>query len=527
MKKRMISITVAITVMFALVTGNLSRIMLSGNVQASSAQTGKTITVTTPRGTIYDRKMVPLTNATYRTLAVVPPTTEAVAAVSSQLDTSSAEAALEQLKSGSPVLIEVPQDFACEDAEIFSVAIRYSSDQLASHILGYLNGEGQGVTGIEKAYDELLGSSQSLEVTYTVDAVGRPLSGVEPQISGEDRSDDGIILTIDSRIQRIVESAAGESIEKGAVIVMESSTGKLLASCSLPDYSPLDLTAALESDSALVDRTLSAYNVGSVFKLCVACAALKDGVTALRTAECAGNITIGNNVFNCHLLTGHGRIDMTTALAQSCNCYFIELGRTVGADKIYDMCVRLGFNRAYQLAEGMSASAGTLPRLSTLNEQPAALANFSFGQGDLMLTPLHVATMVAAIANGGNQVTPSLVEGTISDGSVNLIKTPQTYRVMTETQATALQQMMKEVLKSGTGKASLPSSGEGGGKTATAETGWVVDSVAIKQSWFAGFYPDNGKYTIVVLRENGRSGAVDCAPVYKKIVDMMSEMGID
>ena len=523
----MIAIMVALTVAFGVVTGNLSRIMLFKSVEASSAKTGKTITVTTARGTVYDRKMVPLTNAAQRTLAVVPPTAQAVSAVSSQLDSASAAAALQRLKAGSPVLIEVPHNFKCEDAEIFPVAIRYSHDQLAAHVLGYLNGEGKGVTGIEKAYDGLLGASEPLKVTYTVDAIGRPLSGVEPQISSQAESDNGIILTLDSRIQRIVESVASEKIEKGAVVIMESSTGKLLASCSLPSYSPLDLTSALESDSALVDRTLATYNVGSVFKLCVAAAALKNDITAFKTADCTGNITLGENIFNCHLLTGHGRLDMTTALAQSCNCYFIELGRAVGADKIYDMCVRLGFNRAYQLAEGMNASAGALPKRTQLNEQPAALANFSFGQGDLMLTPLHVATMVAAIANGGKHVTPSLVSGTISNGNVNLIKAPQTYRVMTEAQALALRQMMKEVLSSGTGKHSMPANSQGGGKTATAETGWVINSVAIKQSWFAGFYPDNGKYTIVVLRENGQSGAVDCAPVYKKIVDMMSEAGLD
>lgn len=523
----MMAIMAAISVAFAVTMGNLGRIMLFGNVKASSANTGKTITVTIPRGTVYDRKMVPLTNAAQRTLAVVPPTAEAVSAVSSQLDSASAKAALERLKAGNPVLIEVPHNFKCEDAEIFSVAIRYSHDQLAAHVLGYLNGEGTGITGIEKAYDELLSACEPLEVTYTVDAVGRPLSGVEPQISGDAQSDNGIILTLDSRIQRIVESVAGEKIEKGAVVVMESSTGKLLASCSLPSYSPLDLTGALESDSALVDRTLATYNVGSVFKLCVAAAALKNDILTFKTANCTGNITIGENIFNCHLLTGHGRLDMTTALAQSCNCYFIELGRAVGANKIYDMCVRLGFNRAYQLAEGMSAMSGILPDLTKLNEQPAALANFSFGQGDLMLTPLHVATMVAAIANGGNHVTPSLVSGTISNGKVNLIKTPQTYRVMSEAQASALSQMMKEVMSTGTGKNSMPANSQGGGKTATAETGWVINSVAIKQSWFAGFYPDNGKYTIVVLRENGRSGAVDCAPVYKEIVDMLSELGLD
>ena len=529
MRRRMLVIMLVLTLMFVGVTGRLSFLMLGENMlAAASAQTSKTVTVTLPRGTVYDCNMVPLTNAQTRTLAVIPPSVDAVAAVTEQLSGQAAQAALESLQSGNPVLVEVPSDFLCADAEIYTVPVRYSENQIAAHVIGYLDGEGRAVTGIEYAYDGLLGGKEPLKVTYTVDAVGRPLSGVEPTVVGTPRARGGVVLTLDSRVQRIVERVASETIEKGAVIVMESATGRLLASCSLPTYSPYSVSEVLNDASApLVNRVLSSYNIGSVFKICVAAAALKGGTTTMFTSNCTGETPIGSNLFHCHLLTGHGMIGMPEALAKSCNCYFIDLGINTGAEAIYDMCVRMGFNRAYSLAKSLTATAGTLPSLTELKTRPAALANLSFGQGDLMMTPLHVATMVAAVANGGYLVTPSIVEGTTDGEKIDRLEPAEPLRVLSQRDAELLRQMMCGVVEQGTGKAAKPEQYGAGGKTATAETGWVVDSKLIKQAWFAGFYPeDSGKYTIVVLRENGEGGAVDCAPVFKKIADAMAQVGL-
>lgn len=527
MKKRMLAIMTAVSVMFAITVGRLAYLMAGKGTLSAAALTGKSITVTLPRGGIYDRNLQPLVNAQTRTVAVIPPTVAAVAAVTEQLTGEAAQTALKGLKSGNPVLVEVPADFNCEDAEIYSLPIRYAARQTAAHIIGYLDGEGRAVTGLERAFDDLLGGKESLKVTYTVDAVGRPLSGVKPTVTGASQVRGGVVLTLDAGLQHAVERIAEQTIEKGAVVVMESSTGRLLAASSLPTYSPTEVASVLNDENApLVNRLLASYNIGSVFKICVAAAALKSGMTVLHTANCTGQTPIGSNLFHCHLLTGHGSLAMPQAIAQSCNCYFIDIGLKTGAQPIYDMCNRMGFNRAYSLASGMTAAAGTLPSLSTLKAQPAALANLSFGQGDLMLTPLHVATLVAAVANGGMLVTPSLVEGTTDGEKIKRVEPARPVRVLSEQQADILRQLMCSVVTDGTGKAARPEQGGAGGKTATAETGWVVDSKVIKQSWFAGFYPETGDYTIVVLRENGVGGSVDCAPVFKKIADAMAEMGL-
>ena len=133
--------------------------------------------------------------------------------------------------------------------------------------------------------------------------------------------------------------------------------------------------------------------------------------------------------------------------------------------------------------------------------------------------------MVAAIANGGWLVTPTLVTAKLDNGVSTPLGETQPRRAMTAEQAAQLRRMMQAVVASGTGQAAQPEQGVAGGKTATAETGWVKDGRLIQQAWFAGFWPEEGTYAIVVLREDGQGGAADCAPVFKALVDAMAEEG--
>ena len=519
MYKRMLAIMVSISLMLCVVSVRLYS-LAKGGVQTAAVSQGKyTVTVAKPRGTVYDTKMRRLTNTTLKTVAVLPPTAEAVGAVTEYISDNAD--ILERLKSGKPILAEVPSDFECRGVYKFAVPAELAADQLACHVIGYVDGEGKGVSGIQYAYNELLSSAAPLKVTYTVDAGGRPLAGVEATVSGSAENNNGVVLTIDSQIQRIAE-ISGASLGKGAVIVMQSSTGKIRALSSFPSYSPSNVGDVLDDTSApLVNRALSAYNVGSVFKLCVLTAALRQNINPLTAYTCDGFVNIGDTRFNCNNHSGHGTLDMTSALAKSCNCYFIGLGKEVGASSLYDTCLRFGFNRAYLLADGMTASSGTLPSLSSITAQPAALANLSFGQGDLMLTPLHIAVMVAAIANGGMLVTPSLVEAVTEGDKITEFDTATPRRILSDANTVTLRTMMEAVISDGTGASAKPEKGTAGGKTATAETGWYVENRLVTQSWFAGYY---GEYTIVVIKEDGRSGSTDCAPVFKSICDAISEL---
>ncbi len=520
MFKRMLCIMITISLMLGAVSVRLYLLSSGGVRTAASVQGRYTVTVSQPRGTVYDCRMRRLTNTTLKTVAVIQPTAESVAAISEYSGDNAANI-LERLKSGKPILAEVPSDFECETAYIFTVPAELAADQLACHIIGYVDGEGRGVAGIQRAYNELLESKQPLRVTYTVDASGRPLAGVSAKLSGRAENLSGVVLTIDSQLQRIAE-IAGQRLAKGAVIIMESTTGRIRASASFPAFSPNDVSAVLDNaDAPLVNRALCAYNVGSVFKLCVSAAALRQNISTKTMFECLGYTDIGNTRFNCNKHSGHGSLDMTKALADSCNCYFISLGKTVGASVMYDTCLRFGFNRAYLLCDGMTAQGCILPSLSEIMSQPAALANLSFGQGDLMLTPLHIAVMTATIANGGKLVTPSIVEATVDGEQIEHLSAAPSRQILSAYNTEVLRSMMEAVIIDGTGTAAKPEQGIAGGKTATAETGWYIEDRPVTQSWFAGYY---GDYTVVVLKEDGRSGSADCAPVFKAICDAISEL---
>lgn len=520
MKKRMLAVTIAITLMLAVSSYRVGSITLGLAKTVSTNSSSYTLTVATPRGTIYDCNMNKITNTASKRVAVLIPTTDTVADVTNQLG-EDAKDLLDRLKSGKPIVAEVPVDFVCKDAKIFTVDSGVPNDCLAPHLVGYLDSEGKGVTGIQRAYQSLLGDAPNLKVTYTIDATGRALSGIEPKIEGEPRVEKGIVLTLDARVQRIVQSQ-NDSLQKGAVIVMESKTGKIRGLASFPDFSPDKVGEVLNSsEGALINRALSLYNVGSVFKPCVALTALSVGISDDLNHSCVGYSLVGKNRFNCNALNGHGTLNMTDAMAQSCNCYFIELGKRVGATDLYNTCIRLGFNRAYSLCDGVGASSGVLPSVSILSSQPAALANFSFGQGDLMLTPLHIAVMVSAVSNGGYLVTPTVVEGITDGTNIDSVNQAQPRKVLDFDICERVAQMMVAVVEKGTGKSAQTDFGVAGGKTATAETGWLIDGKTVTQSWFAGFC--NG-YTVVVLCEDGVSGSADCAPVFKKVCDMLAEI---
>ncbi len=520
MKRRMLAVIVVISLMLATVSVRLYTIANGIAYTSASSQGRYTLTVCKPRGTVYDCNMRRLTNTASKTVAAMPATAEAVAAVTRSLGVN-AQAVLERLKYGKPVLCEVPIDFECAGAYEFSVAAELNDSPLACHIIGYTDSQGNGVTGIQYAYNSLLSCAQPLEVTYTVDASGRALSGVKAELSGNSINSNGVVLTVDSQIQRIAE-LYGAVLEKGAVIVMDSASGKIRALASFPSYSPDNVAQSLDAaDAPLINRALTAYNVGSVFKLCVAAAALRQGISAQTEYECQGYTVIGETRFNCNKHQGHGVLDMTSALAKSCNCYFISLAKEVGASALYDTCIRLGFNRAYSLADGITAAVGALPSLSSIATQPAALANLSFGQGDLMLTPLHIAVMVAAIANGGSLVTPSIVEATADAQAVTPAKTANARRILSQADTASLRLMMQAVIAEGTGTAAKPNIATAGGKTATAETGWYIDGRAVTQSWFAGYC---GDYTVVIIKEDGSSGSADCAPVFKSVCDAINQL---
>ena len=524
MEKRVVC---AYVMILAMATSMILRLaVLGGGGELKAAAAGQsiyTLEVGEERGIIYDRDLKPMVCNSSRTVLSVAPGPETLASLKALLPEAEFLQDLGLLESGKPVLLttDAPPGSA-PGVEAFSIPIRYSPDQTAPHVIGYLDTQGQGVTGVEKGYDQFLRSwGGEIKTKYLVDARGGVLGGEVYEIE-DSRSPvkGGVVLTLDRDIQKMVERAA-QKLGKGAVVVMEAATGEILAMASCPDYDVTNVAEALDDpDSPLFNRATAAYNVGSTFKMCVAAAALEQGLTMDYEYFCGGFYQLEDVRYHCHNRMGHGLLDMTGATCHSCNPYFVNLGQQVGARRLYEMAYALGFGSAARLAEGITSDAGSLPPVSRIDS--GELANLSFGQGKLTATPVQLAQMYAVIANGGMSVVPTLCRGVTTDGA-HLTPDEQspTRRVMSERTARSLRQMLGEVIADGSGEAAAPQYLTAGGKTASAQTGTYDDEgQEIVHGWFVGIYPlESPQYSIAVFQEGGGSGGEVPAEVFKEICE--------
>lgn len=526
MGRRAVGVYAALVLIF---TGMICRVyaLSMGGALASAANTQSAfvLDVDNTRGVIYDCNLKPLVGTEVRKLAAVQPSPEAFTAL--------AEAG-EQVPAGAsqtkPYLLPVEEEVYAKGVEMIDAVERYGDEQLAPHIVGYLNPEKtNGAAGIEMAYDDLLKQYDgSLKLRYTLDAAGHTLNLNPPEVLRDNyKSEGGVALTLDADFQRIAQRAM-KGVEKGAAVVMDVATGDIKASVSVPAYDANDLAASLQDpDSPFVNRAFSQYNVGSTFKLVVAAAALESGVSRYERYTCEGYADVGGHIFYCHWRNGHGNIDLKKAIEISCNPFFIHLGLETGGKNIVSMAREIGFTRAAQFTDDIRTQSGTLPSDAEL-ESDAAVANLSFGQGSLTATPIQIAQMVSTTANGGFAVTPRLVEGFTDDGKTYYEHTAAyaPSRVFSKRTSDILRETLVNNVEVGSGvKANPTVAGVGaGGKTASAQTGIYlepgVEESEVVHAWFAGYFPaDTPKYAVVVLVEDGKSGEDTAAPIFRKIAD--------
>ena len=479
-------------------------------------QSTYTLSVATARGTIYDRNGKPLTNAEEKYIAAVVPNVESVSRLNAAAGRERREELRVALENGKPFLIEVNTPVHADGIETFRVYNRYAEHQPAANIIGYLENGETGADGIEKSFDSMLAASNgTIDVTFTIDALGNAISGAELLVDNTYQiADGGVVLTLDRDIQLALEKACA-SIEKGAAVVLDCKTGDILACASFPAVDPNNLDACLEdADAPFLNRALSAYAPGSVFKLFVAAAALEAGADYRESYECTGSIEVDGMEFACYDGKAHGEVNMHTALRKSCNGYFVELMEKLEPDRVLRMVHSLGFENPLSLAPGLSCTAGTLSSAQTL-QNARARANFSFGQGETTVSPVQLAAAVNAIAAGGIYTPPRLVYGT-ADANLEIEKEDlnEGYKVMELTTANRLRAYMESTARYGTGISGAPQNCTSGIKTGTAQTGVYAESGdEILNHWYAGYICDSDDapaYTIVILEETaGESHTAD------------------
>ncbi len=437
----------------------------SGIMPVSDGYGSYTLEAVHDRAYIYDCRFLPLVNRENRYFAAVLPS-EANSHLLSEY--YGPEAVPQLLSAKKPVVFPVASpDIYASGVEIYQGKRRYSDDQPAVHIIGSLtDGMTTGASGVEKALDGYLDANGArISVRYRADALGRAFdSGAPETLTQSFGSRAGVVLTLDLRIQNIAEAAL-QKLERGAVVVMDVKNGDIKAAASHPAYDPNHISDYTEApDSPFLNRAFAAYSVGSTFKLVTAAAALESGVPTTFEHVCTGSIDVGGVRFNCQKLTGHGALAMKDALAVSCNPYFIALASETGAESIRELAIRLGFGAADTLCDGLCTAPGNLPSSLTIST-PAGAANFAFGQGELLATPLQICKLVCTIANGGYSVTPRLIDGYTEDGRT-LCESAPVYaqnRVLSERTAAILQKYMINVVKNGSGRRAAPEHGGAGG----------------------------------------------------------------
>lgn len=497
--------------------------LYAANAGAQSAQVTE---LPRERGNFYDRDGQPLTGYIPQWYALCIPGDVSYAALFPYVSYAEQTELYEKRNTTQPFLIEVSQDLRSAGIPTYESAQRYLPAPIAVHLLGYLDGEGNGVSGLEYAYDDILSQSgDAAVVSCLTSAQGRLLSGDAPTVEVQTRGNgQGVALTLDADIQRMCEGIAALTMTRGCIVVMDTQTGEVLASVSVPAYDPNNVAKSIRAnDTSLINRVGNTFSAGSVFKVVLAAAAYENGLDWF-THECTGSVEVAGQVYRCAQGRAHGTVNLRGALQQSCNCYFVELGQRLGGQAIVAEAEKLGFGSPCAIAPGLKSGAGTLPDTQTL-ENVGQLALFSFGQGSLTVTPLQVTSMMNAVADGGVYHSPRFVYGIVDDAMTltDPLQVPEDKTILDPGTARILRDMLESVVSEGIGKDAAPQEETAGGKTGTAQTGqFTEDGEELLNYWFSGFYPaDNPHYTITVLQDSLLEPETSSAAIFAKIADSL------
>lgn len=494
----------------------------AGYAASAGAQTVQSAELPRRRGNFYDRAGRLLTGYEQEWYALCIPGDVSYANLFPYVPYAEQTELYEKRNVTTPFLVQVDRDLTAQGVPTYPGEQRYLSVPIAAHLLGYLDGEGHGVSGLEYAYDDLLfAAADSAMVNCITTAQGRLLSGAIPTVEiSEAGTGQGVELTLDADVQRLCEGVAGLTMPRGCIVVMDATNGEVLASVSMPAFDPENVIKSIQADdTSLINRILNSFAAGSVFKVVLAAAAYDYGLDWF-THTCTGNVEVAGQTYRCAQGRAHGMVNLRGALEQSCNCYFVELGQRMGGNAILQEAEKFGFGKACAVAPGLKSNAGTLPDKNAL-ENLGQLSLFSFGQGGLTATPLQITAMMNVIADGGVWQCPRLVRGVV-DGTGQLVselRQPGPERICSTNTARVLRSMLGSVVEEGIGREAKPQELSAGGKTGTAQTGQFTDEgEELLNYWFSGFYPaEEPRYTITVLQDAILEPEVSSAAIFARI----------
>ncbi len=442
----------------------------------------------------------------------------------------------------------------------------YPHGELAAHLIGYLgevteeelgesgfegyrSGEMVGKTALERIYEDRLRGTAG-QKRIEVNVRGRELRQVTTRSPLPGQS---LYLTIDTKLQNAAEEALGD--QAGAVVALDVKNGEVLAFVSRPTFDPALFARGITSDEwrELIENTRrpmtnkalrGQYPPGSTFKMIVALAALEAGVvTPATTFTCNGSFQLNKNYeYRCWKKNGHGPVDLHKAIKESCDVWFYRVGLETGIDRISSAATRMGLGHETGFPFGAERS-GLIPSRAWKKQRfgtswyDGETVITAIGQGFVLTTPLQLATMTAALANGGTVWKPQIVQKIVAlDGSTEWMLNPEKMNETAWPKAAiaAVQDAMESVVNDvgGTAWRSRLEKVRFSGKTGTAQVVRLRDDdeEEVKDedipyqyrdhALFVSYAPaKNPQIAIAVVVEHGSHGSSVAAPVAKAMYD--------
>ncbi len=382
-----------------------------------------------------------------------------------------------------------------------------------AQVVGYVS-DRYGSAGLEATYGkELLGLTDADALENLLDKI----------FNRTPRGND-LVLTLDANVQRIALKALNG--RRGAVVVLDPRDGSVLAMVSSPSYDTnaisdtqfWDRINSDEINAPLLNRaTQGAYPPGSVFKLVTGAGLLEQSkVQPGETIQCPGYAVVdGNKILDTR---AHGTVDFMKALALSCNTYFALKGLTLGWDGFPDQADQFGISRIPEI--GIPMRAGTLAAKNHRNQSQLAVS--SIGQGETLISPLHMAMACSAIANQGTIMKPYLVKDIRKpDGKIIYSTEPAVWlKATTPDAAGQITRGMISAVQWGTATSAAIPGVQVAGKTGTAETKSENEPNSLPHAWFVGFAPaTQPRVAVAVVVEKAGSGAGVAAPIARKVIE--------
>lgn len=422
------------------------------------------------------------------------------------------------------------KDLKDKDILIDKKTYRYTDDNILAHTIGYIDSDGNGITGIEKSQEDIL-KDKNLDYIEVFKAGSSGNSGYSKKVGVLNGSiktkknsskDNHLKLTIDYDIQKKLEELVDKEENPNSVIISDVKTGEIIAMTSRPNYDRTDIKKHMKlSNGSLENRAIRyMYAPASVFKIVVLYAALENNIIDENyTYTCTGSLNVNERILHCNKLEGHGHMTLEEAFANSCNPAFLDIALKVGVQNIKNAAKELHLDESVGI-DIYGEKNGTI-------EDGIDIVNLAIGQGQMMFTPLQVNQMTQVIANNGLYKQLHIYDSVI-DNYKNIVKdfkTTKKEKPLSPYIIFKIKEMMKSVSTYGTAK-ELDDLEKGCGvKTGTAQAKMNIENEdksisekTILHGWTTGFYPEeNPKYAITIIIEGTEYSNKSAVPLFKEI----------